>query len=575
MKKLFLFVFSVLLFAACSGNADIQETAGAYDNMQLTTHASTEFVSTSEAVPSPASEPYREWTIEELGEIIVAGGTFWYEWWYFGGRFNREHIDWEESLFGQMLLLPASGFENIDDIRYYLLQYYTENWIDRELGNQWGAPFSEYNNMLLISTGRWRNVHPNWEKATHTLIEQYDSHAVVDTTVLIAAWYWPGVDPMEHAWEATIRFIFVDGRIDSPGSDDMFRLIERVPAPRERTEEGPLELREAGVAPLIPNITVLSPKAFVDDLLPSATDLIITFTDVYDFTNVYGACGMTSRNFFLAPTGTISFNRDVEFIRYGMDDFIVAAGEVISMHEHSRLYFVCKPYELLTFPYTFERGFTFVAVDNPSEAPLLYESNRASYCGCYGSCRLSNHAISEPREQATWQEAYASLLKSYIAVWGDVSGNFILFDIDGNGIPELIVRDRKHFTTYFSAYTFADGIVIPLESEYFYDYATNFFPVMGNISGLGMSSNEGVWDSVALLVINEYRLVPEVSLRRGKDENGIWWRLNGADITEEEHTDILNNLFGALGERQNFWGQTLNEAAIYSELLSLNAHYLY
>ena len=396
MKNLFLLGLLTLLFAACSSSADVQENIGTYDNAPLATHISTEPASTPEPTPSPTPEPYRKWTIEELGEIIVATGTFWHEWWYFQERFDAEYIEWD-SYRSFNLLSPVSGFEDIDDIRYYLLQYYTENLADRDLDNKWfvGAPFREYNDMLLINTDRWDNVRPNWETASHTLIEQDGSHAVVDTTVLVAAWYWPGVDPMEHAWEATVRFTFIEGRIDSPRSLDMFHITGRVPVFPEQTQ--PFESREIGVAPLISNITVLSPKAFTDDLLPSAIDLIITFTDVYDVISYSGACGVAATRFYIDPTGTISFGRDIEITRFYIDGRMVsltaAADEIISMYGLSQLFFACTPYQLLTFPYTFARKFSVVVLDNPSEAPTLYESNWFSSCGCYGSCRLSNHAI--------------------------------------------------------------------------------------------------------------------------------------------------------------------------------------
>ena len=44
-------------------------------------------------------------------------------------------------------------------------------------------------------------------------------------------------------------------------------------------------------------------------------------------------------------------------------------------------------------------------------------------------------------------------------------------------------------------------------------------------------------------MIDGQKLIPEVSLRRGEDENGVWWSLNGADITEEEHANIQNKFF--------------------------------
>ena len=190
---------------------------------------------------------------------------------------------------------------------------------------------------------------------------------------------------------------------------------------------------------------------------------------------------------------------------------------------------------------------------------------------------------------APWQEAYSHLLREYLERAVDYEayiypfggwrprdhqpgGNFILFDIDGDGIPELIVRDRFHFTTYFSAYTFSDGLVIPLESAYFYDYATMFFvPISGY--GLGMESNEGVWNSASLLVIDECRLVPAVSLRRGEGsayDSGAWetwWSVNDDKVTEEAYDEIYYRLFGGWDEREWIFSHENTLANIYSIIL--------
>jgi len=167
------------------------------------------------------SEPVRLWTIEELGETIVAAGTFWEDWWQLSGRFT--HIDWDGSInmpehlveergLGMFALLSTSGFESIDDIRNHLLQYYTEAWADAELSRDF-AIFVEYDDVLYVDGTRAGFARPNWNNATHVLVEQEGSRAVVETTFLHGAWH----RGYEYAYpvRAIYRFTFIDGKIDA------------------------------------------------------------------------------------------------------------------------------------------------------------------------------------------------------------------------------------------------------------------------------------------------------------------------------------------------------------------------
>ena len=161
----------------------------------------------------PTNEETTEWMIKELGATIEAAGTFWNDWWWNRGRFALEHIArWGEEEVPEHLdtvylrLLPTSGFGNINDIRNYLLQYYTESWVDAELSGLFAA-FAEYDNALYIHIARMSFGDRNWETAEHVLIEGYGSHAIVETTVLV--WHGEVAAYYEHQY----RFTFIDGRI--------------------------------------------------------------------------------------------------------------------------------------------------------------------------------------------------------------------------------------------------------------------------------------------------------------------------------------------------------------------------
>jgi len=172
--------------------------------------------------PPPIIEPSQQFTIEELGETIVLGNTFWEDWWNHSGVFEFETSNppWEwpntpEHLEGRAwaTLSPESGFESLSDIYDFLSQYYTENWINEGFTNgipYIGIPFAEYDNVLLIDITRAGFPRPNWATAGHTLISQENNVAVVETAVLWGSWHMPYAYP----WEVLYRFTLIDGRID-------------------------------------------------------------------------------------------------------------------------------------------------------------------------------------------------------------------------------------------------------------------------------------------------------------------------------------------------------------------------
>ena len=158
------------------------------------------------------------WTVETLGDTIVAAGTFWEQWWDLSGPFASAHTSGANVPAhllerGFSRLLPTSGFESMDDIRDYLLQYYTQAWVDAELLGEY-AVFLAYNNNLFVQTARAGFARPDWETATHTLIEQDGNRAVVETRVLTSVWANESVEP----WEEEHSFTFIHGKIDDgPG----------------------------------------------------------------------------------------------------------------------------------------------------------------------------------------------------------------------------------------------------------------------------------------------------------------------------------------------------------------------
>ena len=138
--------------------------------------------------------PDSEWSIEELGDIIVASGDFWNDWWLRQNNFGWEHTYPHVHLHSKnhpehiyVRLLPSSGFTSLEDIRQRLSLYYTERFIDEILG-AWQAPFVEYANNLYILDARIGAGRTNWDTAIHTLIEADENSIVVRTSAIGGAW---------------------------------------------------------------------------------------------------------------------------------------------------------------------------------------------------------------------------------------------------------------------------------------------------------------------------------------------------------------------------------------------------
>ena len=180
----------------------------------------------NDIVTEPTPELPRTFTIEELGETIVQADTFWEELWgdYVVGRFSSEHIDIEAGPskylpFGMFLrLLPSSGFENINDVRNYLLQFYTEGWVDCTLANEW-VPIQEHEGVLYVAQAGTSMARPGWWTASFEMVKQEGSITIVDATLYHGSWPRVHFSGDAYPFEMTHRFIFVDGRIDSiPGN---------------------------------------------------------------------------------------------------------------------------------------------------------------------------------------------------------------------------------------------------------------------------------------------------------------------------------------------------------------------
>jgi len=215
-------------------------------NQPSDTTATPPTTQTTDPTPQPPTEQTasHQHTLAELSATIEAAGEFWNGWWHRTGIFTWEHIDDSMSNFqpfdenvapahhpvsrGFSRLLPSSGFTRFYEIDDYLLQFYTQSWVDRGqfaeplvsaefMGEEvqrfgWTNAFEPYDGNLYIFTWNESQPRPDWQTATHTLIEQEGNRAVVETVVQTSFYGFEGGGIMPTI---TYRFTFIDGRIDS------------------------------------------------------------------------------------------------------------------------------------------------------------------------------------------------------------------------------------------------------------------------------------------------------------------------------------------------------------------------
>ena len=129
------------------------------------------------------------------------------------------------------------------------------------------------------------------------------------------------------------------------------------------------------VAPIIPGITIRPPDIFEDD------DLLITFTDVYNFVGRADIATQSMVWFYLAPTGTVSFNRDLELTHMfdggaRFETTLLPAGEAIPLAAYEDVSFLYGIFPVEGHHSATEREHSFAfRIANPSHLPILPGEN--------------------------------------------------------------------------------------------------------------------------------------------------------------------------------------------------------
>jgi len=231
-------IAGLLFLVGCGAVSDTQppQYVPAYFSearVVFTSELNTQFANTNYAVETNTdNRDYHVWTIEELGDIIVATGMIWENWWS-NGTFSSlmpdtyaptpeylpEHIP--NSVY--FATVSNSNFESLTDIRNYLLQFYTERWVDSVITQPF-FPIIEYNGALYIHLARAGFSRPGWHTASHVLIAQVGNVAIVETTLYHGSWHRLNSGGDAFPFEMTHRFILIDGRIAITPGDVIYSL---------------------------------------------------------------------------------------------------------------------------------------------------------------------------------------------------------------------------------------------------------------------------------------------------------------------------------------------------------------
>ncbi|MCL1934836.1 MAG: hypothetical protein FWF57_00420 [Defluviitaleaceae bacterium] len=205
MKKSILWMLLIILLIGCGTNdllsydsndvyysfSDTLHTLDINEDANLVNDEVDTDISFSEIIMD--DEIYLD--IIELGKIIVTAMSFWEDWWDMRGRFGYEHLGYWNDIPKHNLalgiyqkLLPTSGFESLQDIKNYLLKFYTETFLESIFSSDF-SPFVEYENILYMHGVRAGFSRTNWETAIHSLVEKKDNYVIIETSALHGVWH--------------------------------------------------------------------------------------------------------------------------------------------------------------------------------------------------------------------------------------------------------------------------------------------------------------------------------------------------------------------------------------------------
>ncbi|MCL2377392.1 MAG: hypothetical protein FWC76_08385, partial [Defluviitaleaceae bacterium] len=183
----------------------------------------------------------------------------------------------------------------------------------------------------------------------------------------------------------------------------------------------------------------------------------------------------------------------------------------------------------------------------------------------------------------SWQETYAALLLEYSekpspTYWlYDARRYFILYDIDKDGIPELMIFYLAAGFNPEAIYTYRDGEVIPIEGGFFLYYAMAYANPKG-APGIILANtlrHPSIPDAVSytLMAIDGNKLVRETVLTQAWEDWYQWWDeqevpreagwyINDRKVTQAEFYVVYDSIFRGWDGNNNLFPAFVSEENI-------------
>ena len=145
-----------------------------------------------------------------------------------------------------------------------------------------------------------------------------------------------------------------------------------------------------------------------------------------------------------------------------------------------------------------------------------------------------------------WRELYAALLKEKSAPeteYPDTADAFSLYDLNSDGVPELILSHGDYHGAYCTVYTVSGGElkkVLDLGS-----YGTCMYRTAGYLAGsyMGMGYTDINYYSIA----DDYKEYMSFSDNSGTAEREIYFTVNNKEVTKEEYEKELAGMQSGTG----------------------------
>ena len=150
---------------------------------------------------------------------------------------------------------------------------------------------------------------------------------------------------------------------------------------------------------------------------------------------------------------------------------------------------------------------------------------------------VSTAMVPNARSAASWRDEYTDILRDFAA--RDVQGRFLLYDIDGDGTPELIILSRSDFEVFVFTAGERGHMRLQVDSGAFAPFFASsdngvFRAPSQSVPGIIFASYWSTAATYTRWVIDGDRLTPAISggLTVSGDESE--WRLGGAQSTQSE-----------------------------------------